>query len=140
MKISFFAIPDIMNELNEAAVKGESIRIQQQYLGKTEVKTYRFGTKFPNGFKSRSVTGWYSTDFKQDGLYMSSRELANYISAVNSGRGGHHISYLIERITPERELTSDSPSPTASLSSVIASAQPKPTTTKPRSLTKNLGR
>lgn len=140
MQISSCSIPDIMNELNASSVKGESIRIEQQYLGKTEVKTYRFGTKFPNGFRSHSVTGWYSTDFKQDRLYMTSAELAKYISAVNSGRGGRGISYLVERVSPEHDHASRSSSTNPSLSSIIASAQPDLTNTRPSSPKKNFER
>ena len=133
MKISSVMTSDIRNELNQAVQNGESIRIEQRYLGKTEVKTYRFKTGFPHGLKSHSVTAWYSTDFKHDGLYMSSSDLANYISNVNSGRGGRHISYSVDRITPELEHTSNlQPQKKASLSSIIESSQSKSTNTKPK--------
>lgn len=124
MKISSVTVSDIRDELNLAAKNGELIRVEQQYLGKTESKTYRFKTGFPNGLKSHSVTAWYSTDFKKDRLYMSSSELANYISNVNSGRGSRHITYEIERVVPELEQVSLShPSSKPTLSSIIKSAE-----------------
>ena len=141
MKLSSAIVSEIRDELNQAASKGEIIRVEQRYFGKTEVKTYRFKTGFPNGFKSHSVTGWYSTDFKHDGLYMSSRDFANYISNVNGGRGGLHITYLVERIVPALEQTNMSHSSTKPpLSSIIESSGSKPQNIKGTKLTKDYDR
>ena len=141
MKLTSAIVSEIKDELNQAANKGEIIRIEQRYFGKTEVKTYRFKTGFPNGFKSHSVTGWFSTDFKHDGLYMSSSDLANYISTVNGGRGGLHITYLVERIAPEREQTFIShPSTKPPLSSIIESSGSKLQNIKATKPTKDFDR
>ena len=93
----------ILQALNEARKNEELIRIEQCYLEKTEVKSYRFKTSFPNGLKRHSVAAWFSTDYKKDGLYMSSKELATYIANVNSDRGGEGISYVVTRVQIEAE-------------------------------------
>ena len=107
MQITSFSVSDIQAELNTAAKKGELIKIEQRYLGKAKTKTYRYRTGFPYGLKAHSVTGWFSTDFKYDGLFMSSTDFANYLSTVISGQGGLHISYSVERISPVREISKD---------------------------------
>ena len=73
------------------------IEVTQVYSGKTETTTYEYGTKFPNGLRSRSVTGWYASDWKQSYNYKTNREFANYISNINSGMGGRNIQYEVRK-------------------------------------------
>lgn len=84
-------------ELAEAAALGMKIEVTQSYFGKTETTTYTYGTKYPNGLRGRSVTAWYASDWKQSYNYKSTQEFANYISNVNSGRGGRNIRYEVRK-------------------------------------------
>lgn len=88
---------DVATELAEAATLRMKIEVAQTYFGKTETTTYEYGTKFPNGLRSHSVTGWYASDWKQSYNYKTTREFANYISNINSGRGGRNIQYEVRK-------------------------------------------
>ena len=96
IKIVEIEIVDILQILDEARKEQELIRVELHYRDKTEVKEYRFKIGFPNGLESHSVKGWYSTNFKDDGLYLSSKDFATYISNVNSCVG-KDITYTVTR-------------------------------------------
>lgn len=84
---------EIRRELDSVS----SITIDQTWSDGERSTTYEYAAKFPDGFSSGSVTAWYSTNWREDGQYMTTKELATYISNVNSGRGGRNIKYLVRK-------------------------------------------
>ena len=86
---------EIANILNCIKKSGKSVVIRQFYPGGNSIKAYKYKTGFPHGVRGKSVTGWYSVNFKEDRLWMSSKEMVTYIFNVNNGRGGAGISYNI---------------------------------------------
>lgn len=102
-------VRELMGLLNEVRMAKDVVRVRQVCFGEETEKVYRFKVGFPNGFKGSSVSAWYSVDWRKDRLYMTTREFANYIANVNSGKGGQNIVYQVERLTQEEFELSKKP-------------------------------
>ena len=88
---------DILETLSRVRTNKCLVRITQRYPESgVRVQTYQYKTGFPNGPRAKSVTGWYSVNFKEDGLFMSSDALATYISNINRGFCGKGVSWVVE--------------------------------------------
>lgn len=88
---------DILEVLSRTRTNKRLIRITQHYVGNgMRVQTYQYKTGFPNGPRGKSVTGWYSVNFKEDGFFMNSDSLTTYISNINRGLCGKGITWLVE--------------------------------------------
>ena len=88
---------DILEVLSRTRANKCLVRITQRYAGNgLRVQTYQYKTGFPNGPRCKSVTGWYSVNYREDGLFMSSDALTTYISNINRGLCGKGITWLVE--------------------------------------------
>lgn len=79
---------EIVRVLLDAKRNKARIQVVENSPEKRERKTYLFKVGFPKGLKAGSVSAWFSTDYRNDKIYMSNSAFADYISAVISGNGG----------------------------------------------------
>lgn len=96
MRVSQTKYDEVFQILNDAKEAGKGIGIVQSYLGEVEIKTYRFSVRFPEGCVAKAVHAWYSDDWKNDRLDMTTHEMACYICDINSGRGGKGASCTVQ--------------------------------------------